>query len=97
MQSAKCKVQSEGVAFGDYLNKFAKQIHSFCILHSALCTLHCAFCTLHCALSIINCQFLLIKVYDQLGIAGNGLSGGGQLGSNGIAVATDQHLQSRFL
>ena len=35
MQNAKCKVQSEGVAFGDYLNKFAKQIHSFCILHFA--------------------------------------------------------------
>ena len=36
MQNAKCKM-TEGIAKGDYLNIFAKQIQQLCIMHYELC------------------------------------------------------------
>jgi hypothetical protein len=38
MQNEKCKMQNEGVAFGDYFNHFPEE--NTTILHYALCILH---------------------------------------------------------
>ena len=35
MQNAECKMQNEGIAKGDYLKSFAKQIPQLCIMNYA--------------------------------------------------------------
>ena len=40
MQNAKCRMQNECVAFGDYLNHFPEE--NTTILHASLCTQHFA-------------------------------------------------------
>ena len=37
MQNDECKMQNEGVAFGDYFKLFSQKIPQFCILNSAFC------------------------------------------------------------
>ena len=36
-KNAKCKMQNDGIAKGDNLKLFAKQIPQLCIMNSALC------------------------------------------------------------